>query len=192
MKKGLKLSGLALICLLGAPLVALAQFTFDKPKNTKPLPMPYTISASRNQIIGAARQVLGECKIPFEAKTEGGRHVEDSLVTKPLVFTSAVNSRTDLEHYSTPPAEEVHAWTAGRAWVEIIALPLAAKRSQIQIVAHIQGRIGGVAGEAERWVDCSSNGLLEDEVLRGIAGKILGIDLSIDQNGSRRFLRCEY
>jgi hypothetical protein len=46
--------------------------------------------------------------------------------------------------------------------------------------------------ESERWIDGVSNGTLEDEVLRGMAGKALGIDLSVKGKGKRQILNCEY
>ncbi len=186
------------LCLISAylfcwPGITQAQITFDKPEKYKPLPTPFTINATRGQILDTARGVLKFCKIPFEEKTEPVLPVGDKLVTRYIVFTEGVNTRTDLAHYSNPHATDVHTWTAGRVSLEIIALPLDEERSQIQIVAHFQGRTGGITSSGkERWIDSPSNGRLEDEVLRGLAGKILGIDLSIDGDRRRRILSCEY
>ncbi len=131
-------------------------------------------------MLDAAREILKSCKIPYEEKVERVLPVGDKLVTGYIVFTKGVNARTDLAHYSDPSAGNLHTWTAGRVYLEIIALPLDAKRSQISIVAHFQGRTGGImTGGKEEWVDIPSNRSLEDEVLRGLAGKILGLDLSI-------------
>ena len=184
---------LFIACLLACAVTATAQISFDKPENTKPLPMPYTLTASRDQILDTAREVLKQCRIPYEEKVKSILPVGDKLVTKPIVFAQGVNARTNLAHYSNPPANDVRAWTGGRVWLEIIALPLDEKRSQLQIVGHFQGRIAGIMqGGREEWVDSPSNGRLEDEVLRGLAGKLLGIDLSIDRDGRRRLLDCEY
>jgi len=46
-----------------------------------------------------------------------------------------------------------------------------------------------------RWIDGQSNGVAEDEAIRGLAGKILGIDLSVKASSgrsARRILNCEY
>jgi len=187
----LVLPGWLLACLVCWPAAARGQIEFDRPKDTLPLPTPYTIAATRARIMETGREILTTCDIPFESETQSAPTVRDRLVTKNVVFTRGVNVRTDLEYYSDPPADDVRVWTEGRVRLEIIALPLDAERSQIQIVAHVQGRPGGVTGEAA-WVDCPSKGRLEDEVLRGLAGKILGIDLSVDRNGRRRLLNCEY
>lgn len=183
----------SLALLICWPIAAQAQLELDKPKNTKPLPSPYTITATRPRILDTAREILTHCKIPYQNESKSILPAGDKLVTENIIFTTGVNARTDLAHYSNPPVNELRAWTAGRVWLEIIALPLDVKRSQIQIVAHVQGRSGGITNSGEEeWIDCPSNGRLEDEVLRGLAGKILGIDLSIDRNGRRRILNCEY
>jgi hypothetical protein len=59
---------------------------------------------------------------------------------------------------------------------------------------HIEGKVADVSSGSQ-WVEAQSNGSLEDEVLRGLAGKILGIDLSVKVSSgrpSRRILSCEY
>ena len=184
---------LALVCLICWSVATPAQIEFDKPKNKKPLPTPFTINATRDEILDAARAIFKSCKIPYEEMVERVLPVGDKLVTKHIVFTKGVNTRTDLAHYAELPAGDLHAWTAGRVYLEIIALPLAAKRSQISIVAHFQGRTAGImTGGKEEWVAHPSNRRLEDEVLRGLAGKLLGLDLSIDGDGRRRMLDCEY
>jgi hypothetical protein len=59
------------------------------------------------------------------------------------------------------------------------------------VTALIQGKIADPL-RSNQWIDGQSNGMLEDEVLRGLAGKILGIDLSFKGNNKRRILSCEY
>lgn len=188
-----------LVCLCGllatASDTARAQIELDKPKNTKPLPSPYTIAASREQIISTAREVLRACHIPFEDQSRREAPIEDKLVTDYLPYADGVTARTDLAHYATlPRGAETRAWTAGRVRLEIRALPLDDKRSQIVVEAFPQGRAAPVVGRDRdgQWVDLASNGRLEDEVVRGLAGRILGIDLSIDRDGRRRILNCEY
>ena len=54
-----------------------------------------------------------------------------------------MTARSDLEYLSNPPASDVRNWIQGRYWLEINALPVDGKRSQIQVTAYIQGRISG-------------------------------------------------
>jgi len=187
----LKLGSLysALLLLAGWAVVAPAQIQFDRPKTEPPLPNPYTINVKRDQILNTTREVLKTCSVPLDDNLS--KPAEGRFTTKPVVFTKGVTARADLEHYSNLPAREVRNWTQGRYYLEILALPLDEKRSQLQIIAHIQGRDANVLS-SEKWIDSPSNGTLEDEILRGLAGKILGLDLSIKGNNRRRMLNCEY
>ncbi len=169
--------------------VALAQFTFDKPKTEPPLPNPYTMSVQREKILETAREVLKACAITVDEDLSKAN--EGKLVTKPVVYSRGVTVRNDLEYFAELPASQVRNWSQARYALEIIALPLDQKRSQLQINALIQGRVADADGSL-KWIDGKSNGRLEDEVLRGLASKILGIDLSLKGKTQRRLLNCEY
>jgi hypothetical protein len=179
---------LVLLCLACWPLAAQAQIQFDRPKTEPPLPNPYTITATREQILKTTREVLAACSIPLNE--EASNPAEGKLVTQYYVFTKGVTVRNDLSHVCKLPASEVRNWIQGRYYLEIISLPLDEKRSQLHIIPHFQGQIQEVLGK--KWVDCPSTGTLEDEVLRGLAGRILGIDLSVKGNNRRRLFNCEY
>jgi hypothetical protein len=189
MKSRLLCIGLALFMLCCGSSVTLAQFTFDKPKTEPPLPNPYTLSVQREKILESAREVLKACAIPIDDDLTKAN--EGKIVTKPVVYSRGVTVRNDLEYLAELPASQVRNWSQARYALEIIALPLDQKRSQLQINANIQGRVADADGTL-KWVDGKSNGRLEDEVLRGLAGKILGIDLSLKGKTQRRLLNCEY
>lgn len=169
-------------------IAASAQIQFDRPKTEPPLDNPYTMSVPREQILQTVRDVLKTCAIQLDE--ELSKPNEGKIVTKSIVFTKGVTTRNDLEYLAALPASEVRNWLQGRYALEIIALPLDQKRSQLFVSARIQGRV--MDGIESKWVDGQSNGRLEDEVLRGLAGKILGIDLSIKKTSQRRILSCEY
>ena len=168
---------------------ASAQITFDRPKTEPPLDNPYTISIPREKILETIKEVLKTCALQIDENLS--KPGEGKIVTKPVSFTKGVTTKTDLEYLGKLPADDVRNWVQGRFALEITALPLDQKRSQLLIVANIQGRIADVLNP-NKWIDCQSNGRLEDEVLRGLAGKILGIDLSLKGNNRRRLLTCEY
>lgn len=175
---------LVLVCSIAAN----AQIQFDRPKTEPPLDNPYTMSVPREQILQSVREVLKTCAIQLD--DELSKPNEGKIVTKPIVFTKGVTTRNDLEYLATLPASEVRNWLQGRYSLEITALPLDQKRSQLFVSSHIQGKV--IDGLESKWIDGQSNGRLEDEVLRGLAGKILGIDLSIKKTSQRRILSCEY
>lgn len=179
---------LGLVLFLG--VVAQAQIQFDRPKTESPLPNPYTMGVAREQILQTTRDVLKSCGIMLD--NEKSRPAEGRLVTQPIVFSRGVTTRNNLEYLATMPASDVRNWTQGRYFLEITALPLDQKRSQLFVGAHIEGRYAEAAGTMV-WVEGQSNGRIEDEVLRGLAGKILGIDLGLKTAANeRRILNCTY
>lgn len=173
-------------------IVAQAQIQIDRPKTEPPLENPYTLNVPREQILETVREVLRACEIKLDEVLSKPR--EGKLVTMPVIFTKGVTTRTDLEYLATLPADEVRNWSQGRFVLEISVTPIDQKRSHLFVSARIDGRVAD-AFEGNKWVAAQSNGRLEDEVIRGMAGKVLGIDLSIkksSQRPSRRILNCEY
>jgi hypothetical protein len=183
---------LAMIGVCFLSIVCQAQIQIDRPKQEPPLDNPYTINLPREQILDSVRDILKGCDIKLDEVASRPR--EGKLVTLPVVFSKGITTRTDLEYLATLPADEVRNWTAGRFILEISVTPIDQKRTHIFVAARIDGRIADPF-EGNKWVTGQSNGRLEDEVLRGIAGKILGLDMSVktsSQRPSRRILNCEY
>ena len=180
---------LAVAAVVVSATSARAQLTFDRPKTEPPLDNPYTMSVPREKILDTVKEVLKTCSLQIDDTLS--KPTEGKIVTKPVSFTKGVTTKTDLEYLAKMPADESRNWLQGRFSLEITALPLDQKRSQLLVVANIQGRMADVTNP-NRWIDGQSNGRLEDEVLRGLAGKVLGIDLSLKGNNRRRLLTCEY
>jgi hypothetical protein len=171
---------------------ARAQIQLDRPKTERPLDNPYVINAPSEQILQTVREVFKACAI--EVDDTLSKPSEGKIVTKSAVFTRGVTARADLDHLAKMPAGEVRNWQQGRWRLEISALPLDEKRSQLSVSAHIEGKVIEASGGVQ-WIEGQSNGLLEDEALRGLAGRILGIDLSVKVSSgrpTRRILNCEY
>jgi len=173
-------------------LDARAQIQLDRPKTEPPLDNPYPIGVPREQILQTVQEVLKTCAIQIDDTLS--KPGEGKIFTKSVVFTRGVTAKADLEHLAKMPAGEVRNWQQGRWRLEITALPLDGKRSQLSVIAHIEGKLADASGVGQ-WVEGQSNGALEDEALRGLAGKILGIDLSVKVSSgrpTRRIMNCEY
>lgn len=171
---------------------ARAQIQLDRPKTEPRLDNPYIIHAPREQILQTVREVFKACAIEIDDTLS--KPNEGKIVTKSVVFTRGVTARADLDHLAKMPAGEVRNWQQGRWRLEVSALPLDDKRSQLSVSAHIEGKVIEASGGVQ-WIEGQSNGSLEDEALRGLAGRILGIDLSIKASSgrpTRRILSCEY
>lgn len=183
---------LSLLFIVCCSFDARAQLQLDRPKTEPPLDNPYIINAPREQILQTVREVLKGCAIQVDDTLS--KPNEGKIVTNSIVFTRGVTAKADLEHLAAMPAGEVRNWRQGRWRLEISALPLDDKRSQLSVTAHIEGKVADASG-ATLWIAGQSNGALEDEALRGLAGRILGIDLSVKVSSgrpTRRILNCEY
>jgi hypothetical protein len=190
--KKLTLSLLTLISLCSLSVVCQAQIQIDRPKPQPALDNPFIINLPREQILDNVRDILKTCDIKLDEVASKPR--EGKLVTLPVVFTKGITTRTDLEYLASLPADQARNWTAGRFSLEISVTPIDQKRTHIFVAARIDGRVADPF-EGNKWVTGQSNGRLEDEVLRGVAGKILGIDMGVktsSQRPSRRILNCEY
>jgi hypothetical protein len=167
-----------------------AQLRFDKPKSEPPLDNPYTLGVPREKIVEVAREIFNTCA--FQIDEELSKAGDGKIISKNIIFTRGVTAKNDLEHLATMPAGEVRNWQQGRVVIEISALPLDGKKSQILITTRIQGKIAD-ALRSNQWIDGQSTGLLEDQIMRGLAGKILGIDLNVKTgDNKRRILNCEF
>jgi len=184
--------GVALFILVTCSTNALAQLTFDHSKTEPNLTNPYTLGAKREDVMKTAREIFKACAFPIDEAASNAS--EGKLLTVPVVYTRGVTARTDLEHLAEMPASKVRNWVQGRFMLEIFSIPIDATRTQLSVTAKISGRVGDAVKET--WVDGASNGNLEDEVIRGIAGQVLGIDLARQSSraakGKRRLLNCEY
>jgi hypothetical protein len=183
---------LSLLFIFFCSFDARAQIQLDRPKTERPLDNPYVINAPSEQILQTVREVFKACAI--EVDDTLSKPSEGKIVTKSVVFTRGVTARADLDHLAKMPAGEVRNWQQGRWRLDVSALPLDDKRSQLFVTAHIEGKVIEASGGAQ-WIEGQSNGSLEDETLRGLAGRILGIDLSVKVSSgrpTRRILSCEY
>ncbi len=186
MRFKLIVSAFALIVLFS--IVNHAQINFGKPKDTPSLDNPYTVNVPRDEIAKQLQEIFQTCNTEIDqekTKVEKGR-----FVMKSFLFTRGVNAKTDLQNVSNLPAADARSWLKGRYTLEINILPLDEKRSQLQVITYIQGQIADVAGT--KWIDSPSNGTIEDDTIRGLAGRILGLDLSRKKNGKHRLMNCEY
>lgn len=178
----------AIALLLFSATAVQAQISLGKPKEVPPIENPYTVNLPREQITSELQAILQTCNIEMDnekTKVDRGR-----FVTKSWLFTRGVNTKSDLQNVSHLPAADARNWLRGRYALEINILPLDEKRSQLQVIAYIQGQMADMAGS--KWVESPSNGNIEDDALRGLAGKLLGLDLSRKKNGKRRLMDCEY
>jgi len=164
MKKVLLIA--SIILFLPAPLQA--QWTFDKPKEEKPLPNPYKVNLKRDIAVGAALQVLE--RMDFALNDQASKVREGKLITEKKVFIKGYNAQNQLKHFADVPASEVRNWTRGRVEITVTVEPIDPNNSQIAVAADFEGYVQDALGS--EWVKTPSKGILEDEILRAILERL--------------------
>jgi hypothetical protein len=161
----------ALLVLLAAASAA-GQIQLSKPKSEKPLPNPFIIPAARDEVMTAIKQMLETREIPLDKEDCNASTGECTLISKHVVFIKGITTKSQLEHYSTVPAADLRNWTRGRYVLRIQISPASQKSSQVGVYARFEGMTDN--GIGSEWVLLTSNGELEDGILRCIQDRVLG------------------
>lgn len=159
-----------LLSLLVLTLATLAfpQWTFDRYKPPKPLPNPYTLQATREQLVTAVTQVMEENSFPIEIQVS--KPADGVIISKPIIFAKGINAKNDLAYFSDLPAKEVRDWTKGRVTYTVNIQPVDPTHSTIAIYAKIEGYTQG--GLGNEWIESSSKGLMEDKLMVEVLKKL--------------------
>ncbi len=168
-----------LILVLAAVVTVGAQIQLNKPKAVKPLPNPYIISASRDEVLTVAKQMLETREIPLDKEDCNPTSGECALISKPIIFIKGITTRSQLEHYCEVPAAIVRNWAKGRYVLRIQISPTTPTKSQVGVYAKFEGLADQVTGS--EWVPLTSKGVLEDRLLRCIEDRVLGGDCQTDE-----------
>jgi hypothetical protein len=150
------------------PTETKAQINFDRPKTESPLPNPYSAPAARDVVVQEVIAMIKDMGIDLE--TDKTRKEEGLLITKPVIFTKGTVVRSQLGHFSECPASEASTWTRGRYRLQFVIEPVDPAHSKISLTAKIEGETQGQLGNT--WVECRSNGRLEDQILRKLVDRI--------------------
>ena len=165
-------TGFALFFLIVSP--AGGQIQLQKPKVVKPLPNPSIIPASRDEVVSAIKQMLETREIPLDKEDCNQTTGECMLLSKSVVFTKGIPTRSQLEHYCEVPSAAVRNWVKGRYVLRFQVTPASTKTAQVGVYARFEGMTDGVSGS--EWVQLTSKGELEDTMLRCIQDRVQGGD----------------
>ena len=163
----------ALACLFLSVTCA-AQIEFSKPKTIKPLPNPSMMNASRDEAVTLIKQMLETREIPLDKEDCNATTGECTLVSKPLIFTKGIPARSQLQHFSEMPDRDPRDWSKGRYVLRFQVTPATPRTAQVGAYARFEGLTDGAAGQG--WVQLTSRGELEDQMLRCIQDRIAGGD----------------
>jgi hypothetical protein len=164
----------ALFLILSIALTVCAQIQFDRPKTAKPLPNPSIISATRDEVMTAVKQMLETREIPLDKEDCNATTGECTLITKPVIFIKGIPTISQLQHYAEVPRRDVRNWSKGRYVLRFQISPASPATAQVGAYARFEGMTDGVIGT--EWVALTSKGELEDTMLRCIQERVLGGD----------------
>lgn len=171
-RRGYFTAALSILFLLGVS--AGAQIQLQKPKTIKPLPNPSIILASRDEVVSATKQMLETREIPLDKEDCNQITGECMLLSKSVVFTKGIPTRSQLEHYCEVPSAAVRNWVKGRYVLRFQVTPASTKTAQVGVYAKFEGMTDSVSGS--EWVQLTSKGELEDVMLRCIQDRVQGGD----------------
>ncbi|MFL6212945.1 MAG: hypothetical protein ACJ74J_03525 [Blastocatellia bacterium] len=162
-----------LVCLL-LSIGCAAQIQFNRPKTAKPLPNPAMMNAARDEAVTLIKQMLETREIPLDKEDCNATTGECTLVSKPLIFTKGIPARSQLQHFSEMPDRDPRNWSKGRYVLRFQVTPATPRTAQVGAYARFEGLTDGAAGQ--EWVQLTSRGELEDQMLRCIQDRIAGGD----------------
>ncbi|MFY9611831.1 MAG: hypothetical protein WAU45_24860 [Blastocatellia bacterium] len=151
-----------------------SQIQLQKPKTVKPLPNPSIVGAKRDEVVTATKQMLETREILLDREDCSQTTGECTLLTKPVMFTKGIPTRSQLEHYCEVPSAAVRNWVKGRYALRFLVGPASMNTSQVGVYAKFEGMTDGVSGS--EWVLLTSKGNLEDLMLRCIQDRVQGGD----------------
>ena len=163
-----------IMILLLAVLEVAAQIQLSKPKGEQPIPNPSIIGAARDEIVTATKQMLETREIPLEKEDCSQTTGECTLISKPVVFTKGITTRSQLQHFCEVTAGDVRNWVKGRYVLRVLIAPASPTTSQVGVYARFEGMTDGLNGS--EWVLLSSKGELEDKLLKCIRDRVRGLD----------------
>ena len=154
--------------------VAAGQIQLQKPKVVKPLPNPSIIGAGRDEVVSVIKQMLETREIPLDKEDCNQTTGECMLLSKSVVFTKGIPTRSQLEHYCEVPSAAVRNWVKGRYLLRFQVTPATTKTAQVGVYSKFEGMTDGMSGS--EWVPLTSKGELEDTMLRCVQDRVQGGD----------------
>lgn len=159
------------LLVVGAPTER-GQIDFDKPRPVKPLPNPMLVSAGRDDVRNAAKQMLETRQIPVEKEDCNQMTGECVMVTKAVEFIRGITTKSQLQHYCEVPDADNRSWAKGRYSLRIQVNPAGTNTAEVGIYARFEGETDDAVGQ--QWVPLTSKGILEDGLLRCLDERVRG------------------
>ncbi|HYP54149.1 MAG TPA: hypothetical protein VEQ42_11445 [Pyrinomonadaceae bacterium] len=135
------------------------------------IPNPYRLSARRDRIAEAARELMRERNLVLDENAS--RPDEGVLISQPYTFVrGAVGAVSELSRFGELPSVTARGWTRGRYTMTVEMQPIDGTSTNVSINARIEGRAEGVSGT--EWLTLRSTGAAEQEFLGALIEKVTG------------------
>src|SRR6476646_5470555 len=142
----------------------------DKTKVRDPLPNPYPVTARRDAVVDVISQALQEKHLLID---EAASRIKDGfIITQPYVFAKGpVTTKGELSRYGQVEYADT-AWSRGQYTLTIEVQPIDGTRSNVSVIAKVEGLSG--TGFLSEWRTVQSSGLAEDEFLAKLVEMLTG------------------
>lgn len=141
-----------------------------KTKVRDPLPNPYTVAARRDALVDLISQALQEQHILIDEAAS--RVKEGFIITQPYVFAKGpVTTKGELSRYGRIEYADT-AWSRGQYTLTVEVQPIDATRSNVSVIAKVEGLSG--TGFLSEWRTVPSSGLAEDDFLAKLVELLTG------------------
>ena len=135
------------------------------------LPNPFRLSARRDAIMEAARELMRERKLVLDEAAS--RPAEGILISQPYTFVrGAVVASSELNRLAEADATVGRGWTRGRYTLTVEVQPIDGTNTNVSVNANVEGRAEGVTGT--QWVTLRSTGVAEQEFLSALVERVTG------------------
>jgi hypothetical protein len=136
-----------------------------------PVPNPYRLSARRDAIVEAVRELMRDRKLILDESAS--KINEGVLISQPYTFIrGAVVASSELSRYAEVTETTGRGWTRGRYTLVVEVQPLDGISANVSVNARVEGRAEAVTGT--EWITLRSTGAAEEEFLSALIEKITG------------------
>lgn len=136
-----------------------------------PLPNPYRLSARRDAIVEAVRELMRERKLILDESAS--KISEGVLISQPYTFIrGAVVAGGELSRYAEVTETTGRGWTRGRYTLTVEVQPIDGVSTNVSVNARIEGRAEAITGT--EWITLRSTGAAEEEFLSALIEKVTG------------------
>lgn len=143
----------------------------DKTPATPLIPNPYRITARRDALITAVRDLMRDRKLVVD--DTASKPDEGIIVSQPYTFIKgAVVTQSELSRFANVENSNARGWTRGRYTITVEVQAIDGTSANVSVNAKIEGRTDGPSGA--EWITLTTTGVAEQEFLAELIQNVTG------------------